>query len=240
MKVFRMDLPQRQKAFFQNQRIFTVVILENIPQFCLQIAYLAILSNDPNFITIFSMIFSLLSIVLTFFEYCTKKYLFDSESMIVVKIDVHSKSMSNMSYNEFKRKIANKRNTLTKEIGKMISIDANMIEMLKPIRSPEGAMFAFYIRNNDSIDYNKLIVTLATARDNGTVGKAIRHAYSLHQACKIQECEVKRLVSADFEAHHGRATIAAASPTTTLRANMSMSVNSQSGSAGSAAFTPPI
>ena len=70
LSLFSMNLPKRQKQIFKNKRIFSVVLLENVPQFCLQVIYLLFFAESKNNngstesnIAFVAMFFSVLSLL---------------------------------------------------------------------------------------------------------------------------------------------------------------------------------
>ena len=92
-------------------------------------------------ITLFAMIFSAASIVLTAFEFSIKKYLLDTESVIIVKFKVNSEEIQQMTRSEFIKKIENKRNKITTEVAKLLSVDFAILEQSKPIPCTEGLIY---------------------------------------------------------------------------------------------------
>ncbi len=72
-KMFSMGLKRHQMEEFQNQRLFSIVIFENIPQIILQAIYLNI---DGNFggIALMALLFSVFSVIISIFEVSTKRY----------------------------------------------------------------------------------------------------------------------------------------------------------------------
>ena len=155
MHPFGLDLPKQQRALFKNKRIFSVVLLENIPQFVVQTAF-SIHIGNVSVITIFSIGFSLLSIILTCFEFYTKKLLLHTETIIVLKFNVESSKIKAMPYRRYHSRIAYKRRRMQSEMSKMLSIEYHTIELLKPVRNTEGAVFTFYIRT-DLLDQNDVM-----------------------------------------------------------------------------------
>ena len=144
LRVFGMGLNARQKAKFKNKRVFSTVLLENVPQLILQFVY-SVIIEDVTLITIFSSIFSLLSIIVTVFEYLSARLFLATETVLIVKLTIHSNDISTLSNSNF-RKLQNLRLPLRNEISKIIDIDVGLIELLKPTHTRNGCYLTFNIR----------------------------------------------------------------------------------------------
>ena len=96
-----------------------------------------------------AILFSVLSLVLTLFEYSTKKYLLKAESVLFVQFRVHSKEIALMSRRKFMAKIEYKRYSISNHVAKILGIDYAFVELLKPIAFKEGAILTFAIRNDE-------------------------------------------------------------------------------------------
>ena len=70
-----------------------------------------------------AILFSVLSLVLTLFEYSTKRYLLEAESVLFVQFRVHSKEISLMSRRKFMTKIEYKRYSISNHVAKILGID---------------------------------------------------------------------------------------------------------------------
>ena len=189
-----MSLPRKYKQVFKHKRLHSVVYFENIPQFALQI-FFSIYFNDLTFITLFAMIFSLLSVILALFEFSIKQYLFENETLLLIKFKVESKQIQNLSRSQFQHRIEYKRFGVSNEIAKILSIDFSSIELLKPIPSKEGALLIFHIRN-DSIDGTNALKTIQKEIHSGRLGTALNRIYKLEDFPKILGLETKFIGSA--------------------------------------------
>ena len=70
LELFNMSLPRNYLMQFRTNRVYSIVFFENIPQIGLQIWYCFVLGRI-NLITICTMTFSFISIVVTIFAMCT-------------------------------------------------------------------------------------------------------------------------------------------------------------------------
>ena len=198
LPIFSFNIPQRQKQVFKNQRIFSIVLLENIPQFFLQLIYLLFFvnSNSTDFesnITFFAMFFSVLSVILTIFEYNTKKFLLESEYLTIVKFKLDSVFIRNMKANEWKKNILNKRGAIPHELSKMLGISYEQMEQLKPIECLEGAQIIVHIRSDiEFVETSKIMNEIEKSISNKKLAKVIQKCYQLPGKPNIIQVEVNQ------------------------------------------------
>ena len=176
LSLFNMGLNKRQKAIFKNQRMLSIVFLENIPQLILQIVYLFLtLGSSVSTITIIAMIFSLLSIILSIFNYVSSSLLIECETITVIVMDVLSQQLANTQPRKFRKLIVQHRKPICRELSKIIEVDKGLIELLTPIQNQTGTKLTFYIRNNDSSDIKKvasnMVDTIKNGIDSGSLAK---------------------------------------------------------------------
>ena len=93
LAIFNMSLNQRQKAIFKNQRVLSTVL---IPQLILQIIYLILTvafesRSKVSAITIIAMIFSIISITTSLFDYKSSTMFIKCESITVIEMNIESK-----------------------------------------------------------------------------------------------------------------------------------------------------
>ena len=174
LSLFNMGLNKRQRAIFKNQRILSVVLLENIPQLILQ-AFYVILSQESNIspVTIIAMIFSIISIVLSAFNYTLSSLLIKCEAITFVQMDIESQQLGNMQSKIFGKIIVHQRKPICRQLSKIIDIDKKLIEILMPIQTNTGAKLVFFIRNN-SHDQNlgsNIVDTIRNALDSGELAQ---------------------------------------------------------------------
>ena len=145
LSVFSMGLNRRQKAIFKNERVYSTVLFENIPQVILQITY-SILTRSFSEVTVIAGIFSILSIMLSVFEHASVKMLLNIESTTIISIEVKSRGISQMSRQKFK-KFSCHRSIITNEMHKVLDVDYRLIELLQPIQTKDGVRLTFHIRS---------------------------------------------------------------------------------------------
>ena len=135
---FNMGLNKRQRAIFKIQRILSTVLLENIPQLILQIIYL-ILSAESQLssITLIAMIFSIISVISSKFNYKLSSLLIQCETITVVEMDIKSQQLGNTQTRKFSRIIVHHRKLVCQELAKIVCIHSNLIEILMPIQTKQ-------------------------------------------------------------------------------------------------------
>ena len=154
ISLFNMGLNQRQQAMFKNQRILSIVLMENIPQLILQVIYLSLTKESSiSSITIVAMIFSTLSIILSLFNYKSSSLLLQCEAITLIEMEIQSRQLSHTKPKKFQKLIVHHRKPICRELGKIVHVDERLIEILMPIQTKTGAELTFYIRN-DSSDKN--------------------------------------------------------------------------------------
>ena len=145
-----MNLPSMYKQIFKHKRFYSVVLFENLPQLVLQVIYSLFIFHELTVTTLFAMIFSLLSIILTLFEFVTRRYMIGNDHMYMlsIKFIVESEYLQKLSRSQFQSKIERKRYGVSNGLAKILSIDFSNVELLKPIPSKEGVLLIFHIRDN--------------------------------------------------------------------------------------------
>ena len=173
LSLFNMGLNKRQKATFKNQRILSV-LTENIPQLILQIVYLILTEESGSIgsITILAMIFSILSIILSIFDYKSSSLLLECEAITVIVMDIQSTQLANTQPRKFYKLIVHHRKPICRELSKIIGVDKGLIELLTPVQTKTGTKLTFYIRNNDSSDKtvaSNMVDTIKNEIDSGSL-----------------------------------------------------------------------
>ena len=190
LDIFYMNLPRRSKQTFKNQRIFSIIILENIPQTIIQYIFSYYSLKKLTFITLISMVSSIASIIVGIFEFSMKQYLFDSESILFVKFIVESTDIQNMTRKQYVKTIEKNRYKVSNEIAKILSVDFKHIELLKPIPSRDGVTLIFHIRNDAAANSNAMqLIEHEITSQRLTI--SIQNAYKLTNKPSIIRLETK-------------------------------------------------
>ena len=178
LSLFNMGLNKRQRAIFKNQRILSIVLLENIPQLLLQMTYLFLTTSKKSTtytstITILAMICGIISIISSIFDYKSSSLLIECEAITIIEIDIKSKQLGTTQAKKFRRIIVHHRNPIRNELSKIICFDSRLIEILIPIQTSTGAKLIFYIRNNSSDQdiCSTIVNSIRNSIDSGSMAK---------------------------------------------------------------------
>ena len=158
LSLFSMGLSRYHQRKFANKRLFYVVLIENFPQLLIQIVslILSIKNNDDYslyLITLFSMLFTFISILLSVFEYFFSKNFIQLQSSIIVTFNVESKDISSMQNRQFIKEIVFRKNKLVHYMAQLFNLTNNRQgERLKPKKDKNGVICTFAI----DVDKSKL------------------------------------------------------------------------------------
>ena len=96
-------------------------------------------------ITVFSMIFTMISILMSCFEYFLSSKFVSFSSSIIISFCIESDDIVNMSHKEFQSSVVFCRSKLIQSLAKLLKLRYEQVERLKPKKTPNGAMFLFTI-----------------------------------------------------------------------------------------------
>ena len=173
--MFNMGLNRRQRAIFKNERVLSTVLLENIPQLIIQGIYIGLTGNF-NDITIIAMIFSIISIISSIFDYQSSSLFIQCESITVLEMNIRSKEIRDLPRKSFGQLITHHRKPICNELAKVLCMNWRLIELLMPIQTSFGAKLICYIRNNDVSDENfgeTIVDTIRKVIDSGELAQVM-------------------------------------------------------------------
>ena len=186
LQMFNMGLNQRQQATFKNQRILSTVLLENIPQLIIQIIYTILCSkSNISSITLIAMIFSVVSIVSSIFNYKSSSLFLQCEAITLIEMNIVSKQLGNTQQTKFRRIIVHHRIPICQELAKIINVNHQLIEILLPIQTKTGAKLIFLIRSDSSDeDLGSQIINIVKQDVNSGRLAQVTYTY-IHAHCII-------------------------------------------------------
>ena len=124
---------------------------QNLPQLVIQIWYTTKIGVE--FLPIFSIIFSFLSIILTFLTLCTQRKIIQNQEFVKIFFDVQG--------DDIKPGLAAKTKVIRSELSALLGINRNLIEIAQPQRISKGLQFEVYLMINDAdhkdLDYKSII-----------------------------------------------------------------------------------
>ena len=153
LNMFSMGLPMYHKSIFTSKRFISVVLFENIPQLCIQTIALILEINSNvmiqkgsgTLITIFSIVFTLISIFLSGFEYLFSNKTLKLENIMRISFTVESKYFGRMSELKFLTKVVYNLRKINHVIYTLLGINPRNVERLMPIQLKTGAIFTFFV-----------------------------------------------------------------------------------------------
>lgn len=165
-QLFDLGLNHRQSRIFKKQRIYTIVVFENVPQLIIVLFYSYLLNfENIGVITLLTVLFSLISLILAVFEFISMKYLLNNEIGFIIQFNVISNYLSHLSFSKF-QEVENHRRKIVYELSKILTINSNSIELLKPLHTDFGTKLIFCI-------------TLGTDRDKNGIENNMKSIYSI-------------------------------------------------------------
>lgn len=96
------------------------------------------------------MVFTVISILMSVFEYFLSTRFIYVASTIVIKLMVESNDISQMSYKTYRSKIVSRQHAIILSIAKILKITSHQVERLKPKLVTNGIMFTFIISIDES------------------------------------------------------------------------------------------
>eukprot|EP01084_Bolivina_argentea_P256088 431035_1 len=196
LKIFCMGLSKRQLLSFSTKRVYSVVLLENVPQLIVQILYLMYSANvniSTAYIAVASLIFSFISIIVTVLSFVAQKRIINSQNCIKIKVDIVG--------NYDKAKCENRINKLTKYFSSdvFVDIDSNLIEILKPTKIKRGlqlVIILYFTGTREIEQYEKLMEEI---KQNGELAESIRNCWKLNNMPNIKNVSVEEIQSKNME-----------------------------------------
>ena len=140
------------------------------------------------FITIFSMVFTTISIILSIFEYCfTCKNKTKKDCVSIVQFKVESSDFQSMTYPQFCAKIVYRRMGIIGTIGKLLAMPSQNIERLKPVHYTKGVFFTFLIYSSPSHPFVKIKAELENSIKDKTLQRELNKIFNFSDGVKISK-----------------------------------------------------
>merc|ERR1712228_650900 len=177
-----------QLISFKTQRIFSVIMLENVPQLMLQTWYILQQQNDESIIAISSAVFSAVSIIVTVLSMFMERSLIKSQEHTLISIDVCGQAMNY-------RKCKGRVNGIKKAISSMIGVDEGLMEMMKIETIQKGLRIKIDLAvTNETSKKEKYSEILEKVQMNGSLAKMISDCWKLNNVPNVTSVKCR-----DFE-----------------------------------------
>ena len=159
---------------------------------------------DALWITILAMLFTIISIILSIFQFCfLKKHRSTSDCVMIVQFEFESFEIMQMKSDKFLDKIVFKRvSAIESTIAKLLVIATPNVERLMPVQFNKGCKFTFFIQIN-SIQFDELKIKFETSLNNSNdLAYSIAYALKLKEKVRIRKFD--KILTLTQEANHVR------------------------------------
>jgi len=176
--LFSLPLTNMQFLLFQSRRIWSIVLLENIPQVIIQAVYMWQLGEIDK-VAVASMFFSSISIIVTITSVFTQRFAVNSSGYAVIRFSVTGDCLTGKAY------VARTQvHGIRDQLGSLLGISSpKLVEVLKPQIVPQGLLMVIHIHLND-IQFKDVPYKhhLEHFQENGRLAEIFRACWRLDSA----------------------------------------------------------
>ena len=189
LKVFGMGLPRYYQSLFQSKRFLSIVVCENLPQLLIQAIVLVLSIQDGKntnglLITIFAMIFTIVSIILSSVEFAFASRNLKSGSIMSIEFTIESIALAKLNMMKFNSKIVFSNCLKLRHImSKRLHIPMDQIDRLLPLQVSNGVVFRFII-DIDPVQCDPIIAAMNNAVEKNFLARDISKVFRL----RIRQC----------------------------------------------------
>eukprot|EP01083_Nonionella_stella_P195637 720516_1 len=190
LSIFSMGLTKTEMTYFSTKRLRSTIIIQNVPQIGMQIWYLMKTGNVTSYITISSIVFSLVSIIVTVLSLLDNKKIIISQSCIKVTMDIigeYDPDKCSTKTSKIKQYFINK------------VFGDNFVELLMPRKIRNGLQISvqLYIIGNEKNhytmrDYHSFLNEVIL---NNELPALIQNAWNMNGVPSIQHITVVKSIS---------------------------------------------
>ena len=176
LSLFSMGLSRYHKNLFQTKRFASIVLLENIPQFCIQILALILMTQEGSdlssyMITVLSMSFTIVSIVISVFEHKMQSKFLKKGVTIVARFSFESRELAHLRLQNFDRRVKFRRFHTINSVAKSVELAKESVERLLPLQHKQGIIFTFIVELIDKSQFERVADLLSQAIKDKTLEK---------------------------------------------------------------------
>ena len=163
------------------------IYVKNIPQVALQIWYLELVS-DHDGIVYASMIFSILSLVITALSMISQRNIINSQHFVSIEFDIVGGITR-----ENKQRCKNRVKIIQMEMATLMGLNETLLEVTRPSPTKKGLKvhINIYINHVKSIDMN-IEQDINAAQNRGEIGEIIKTAWELSLNPEISNIKYKK------------------------------------------------
>ena len=185
-------LGKSQLLQFETKKMYSTVLLENIPQLGLQI-YLLMQNSTSNEIVYISMAASIMSIIISVLSMISQRSVIRSRDYVSVEFDVKGAVIVS-NINQCK----NLKSKLQLQMSSLVGIEQELVEIVKPEQIKHGLriMINFHINNTRAIDLS-IETDIDKAQSTGEIANIMKESWNLSSSPTIENVKCSRHESKD-------------------------------------------
>eukprot|EP01084_Bolivina_argentea_P062224 113762_1 len=177
LNFFDMGLTDKELSAFGYKRVYSVVLLENVPQVLLQCWFLYSLKEFDDPITISSIVFSLISIIVSVLSMLMQKSLTNSQGYVEITMKVTGTPVTQNAKN-----CKTMKQKLSKDLAAAVGGHSSAVEIIKPTAIPGGfaVTLNFYFGDLKGSFYKiKYAEILLAAQNDGGLQEIFKQGWKL-------------------------------------------------------------
>eukprot|EP01084_Bolivina_argentea_P319771 554663_1 len=150
LMLFSMNLSRKYMLSFRTKRLWSIILVENIPQLLIQTYYKFILDtgDDDNVIVIASIMMSIISIIVTILSVMISKQLLSTQQYTVVNFEISGKCITDKNADNVH--YIYKINQIKSAISDILGVEQSVVDVLKPEKVQQGWQLQIYVQRNDA------------------------------------------------------------------------------------------
>eukprot|EP01084_Bolivina_argentea_P266436 451920_1 len=197
LAVFSMGINERDLLKFSTKRIYSVILMENLPQILIQIYFLYKVTNlDDNLIAVCSLIFSLVSVIITSVSMISQKSIINSQNCTQLSFDVLATEFNGK---KSRKKVNELRKYLVNNV--LVKFDKKLIEIPIPQQIPSGLSVTINIYTNDQNSGEQEFVedVVHKSVSNGNLPNFIKSYWNINTIPNINNISTKTIQSKQLQ-----------------------------------------
>ena len=153
--------------------------IQNLPQICFQSVYIWSLQGGNNAIAISSIVFSVISVIVSILSLLMEKVIYYTQNHEIIKMNVTGNCIVTKSDICVTRKKA-----LRKALAILMGIEENNMEIMKPRYIKTGLALTIHVYVNEAIDCKQKFVD---TNNNNELGDIFKWSWNLSDAPNISD-----------------------------------------------------
>eukprot|EP01084_Bolivina_argentea_P076852 139328_1 len=190
LDLFSMGLSQRNIGYFHTKRVYSIVLIENIPQAAINSWFLISVGDiQHNYIAIISLVFSLISIIVTILSFMQQRKIFESQVCVEINMDV----MGGFDVDECQTRVNDLESYFAKNV--FVEVHEQLIEIMKPNNIQNGLQITLELYfDSNYVDDDKLqhfVEKLDKMKQNNKLAETIQKCWNLQDLPTVDNIKVE-------------------------------------------------